>query len=485
MNSKYYKLKTEFNQAKINRDTANTRRCIENALKIIKEQTISKKEQVSLYYSIATAYFDLVRFQDIESDTDNLTTNSLYYFAMAINELDHLKPYQDDLFQRIYTNAAMIHNYNGRIIKALQLFDETSYEENGFPMAMAHKCAVLEKYALLYNVEEQSEILIKVGYENLCAALIGEEAFIREGALDAFKGYKYQLENTYSEHILNRKIRFEDIALGKRKSDIEYRKWTTAMGLNLNVLNDVMLNGLSAFDNIHLPRMRYLSGDDNSKLHYGLFNQIIQEYVSARYLFYHGQKGGKSVSIADANVLQMDMYDTVESYYDFCIRTAFKTIYSLFDKIAFFINEYWKLNLDVDKLSYKTLTNSANFHNKTSDNEMLKAIYWTSKEFYDIDNTATTNPNAKRINKLRNYMEHRYLAATLNDEYKDTKYIKHINTSELYNITCEIFKLCRETIIYLVLAIGIGEKQKSKEGESKGIHYVEKIFYPIKDIQKY
>lgn len=86
--------------------------------------------------------------------------------------------------------------------------------------------------------------------------------------------------------------------------------------------------------------------------------------------------------------------------------------------------------------------------------------------------------------KLRNYMEHRYLAATLSDDCEDTKYIKYITTSELYEKTIELFKLCRETIIYLVLAIGIEGNRKAMEEADKGIEYTVKKFTPIPDICK-
>lgn len=105
---------------------------------------------------------------------------------MATNALSKIKPYTNDLFQRIYTNSAIMYNSNGRIIKALQLLERTTYKENAFPMAMAHRCGILEKYSKLCNHQEKSSTMIKVGYENLCIGLSCEEAFKREGALELF-----------------------------------------------------------------------------------------------------------------------------------------------------------------------------------------------------------------------------------------------------------------------------------------------------------
>ena len=487
MKKDYFELISKFNTTKIENDALATKECISKAKKMLNEVSLPNEEKVSLYYSIATAYSDLARLlikQDEVLEKDELITQSLYYFNMATNDLNKIKPYANDLFQRIYTNAAIMYSSNGRLIKALQLLDKTTYKNNAFPMAMAHRCGILEKYSKLYNHQEKSSTMIKVGYENLCIALSCEEAFKREGALDFFLGYKTYLEKNYTPSVLNKVILYEGISFGKRKKDKDYRTWTTVHSLNLNVLNDIMLNGLSAFDDIHLPDMRYLEGDGTYEFHFGCFNQIIQEYTSARYLLYNGQKEKKSVCTADVNVLQMDMYKTVESYSDFCIRTAFRIIYSLFDRIAFFINEYWKIGISIDKMSYKMLTNNERFCNLTIDNEMLKAIYWTSKEFYEIDYASTINPEAKKMCKLRNYMEHRYLAATLSDDCEDTKYIKYITTSELYARTIELFKLCRETIIYLVLAIEIEENRKAIEEADKGIKYTVKKFTPIPDICK-
>lgn len=471
MTERYRTIAEKFNHFKDKKDITGTKKLICEALSFIEDKNLTSEERVSLYYSIATAYSDIPHFMgdNIEMiEINGLNAKALYFFSMAIAGLENLKPFTNDLFQRIYTNSAVKYADTGRLIKAIQMLNKTSFGENLFPMAMAHAGAFLMDFACLYYEKEQCDILIAVGYENLCIALSCPEALAREGALDAFLEYKSSLESSFPPSILNKQISIDSFSLFNKKTEIDYRNWTTIMGLNLNVLNDVMMNELSAFDNVHLPNMRYLNGENKFSLHFGMFNQIIQEYVSARYLFYDGQRSRKSTRLADRNVYQIDMYEIVNSHSDFCIRTAFRTIYSLFDKIAFFINEYWNVDIPVDRISFSRIWKSGKTKIEVAlkTNFMIRALFWVSQELYE-PNGLDTNPESKRIYQIRNFMEHRYLAATLHEEYIDTKYLKHITTIELYNKTLDLFHLCREAIIYLAIAINIEEARKRKEDNEK------------------
>ena len=101
-------------------------------------------------------------------------------------------------------------------------------------------------------------------------------------------------------------------------------------------------------------------------------------------------------------------------------------------------------------------------------NFMMYAVYWLSKDFYQ-DGEITTKPNSKKIDELRNYMEHRYVASTLFDDKQDNNMIKYVSTVDLYRHTIDLLKTIRELIIYLVLGINIEENQKRKQAHEKGL----------------
>nr|WP_256377094.1 LA2681 family HEPN domain-containing protein [Neglectibacter sp. X4] len=79
---------------------------------------------------------------------------------------------------------------------------------------------------------------------------------------------------------------------------------------------------------------------------HGMFNQIKQEYVYARYECYCSLQTLEQPHFADKETHLINFAD----YPQYGIRieqmkSAFKTLYGLFDKIAFFLNSYFDLGI--------------------------------------------------------------------------------------------------------------------------------------------
>src|SRR5207245_1998729 len=85
----------------------------------------------------------------------------------------------------------------------------------------------------------------------------------------------------------------------------------------------------------------------------GFFNQIKQEFVSARYLYYEGLRS-KGPHFSDRDVLLYNTLDyPVYSLATEKLRAAFRLAYSLFDKISFFLNHYLQLGHNPNKVSFR------------------------------------------------------------------------------------------------------------------------------------
>ena len=80
----------------------------------------------------------------------------------------------------------------------------------------------------------------------------------------------------------------------------------------------------------------------------GFFNQMKQEYVSARFTLYEGLRDTK-IHFSDRGVQLFDTLDfPMHSLATERVRAGFRIAYSLLDKVAFLIDHYWQLGL-VDK----------------------------------------------------------------------------------------------------------------------------------------
>lgn len=93
-------------------------------------------------------------------------------------------------------------------------------------------------------------------------------------------------------------------------------------------------------------------------------------------------------------------------------------------------------------------------------------MYWISKKLYD-KNLNTTNPDAQKMDRLRNALEHKYVKvydSVFQDKTDGSvdKLAEYISEYKLKNITLEIAKTARELIILLSLAIHINENKRSE-----------------------
>ena len=195
-----------------------------------------------------------------------------------------------------------------------------------------------------------------------------------------------------------------------------------------------------------------------------MFNQIKQEYVYARYLCFNSIESD-SVHYADENVDLIDCLDYVQySIRVEGLKASFKTLYSLLDKVAMFINEYYSLKIKTRQVNFHSIWRSNSDLNKMLDKNIgLSSIFWIEKDFDNGDNSLTANPHAKLLKTIRNYLEHRFTNITLNfidgsEENNETRL--YLTEFELQECTLDLLNLVREVIFSLKNAIQISENEK-------------------------
>ena len=248
-------------------------------------------------------------------------------------------------------------------------------------------------------------------------------------------------------------------------------------GLFLNVLNDLPIQNLCfAEDSLQLPPM--VAKLDDKPIYHGMFNQFKQEYIFARYQYYSSLEFGDEAHFADRKTHLTNLFDyplysiRIES-----LKSAYKTLYSLLDKIAFFLNYYFELGLLDRLISFHNVWD----RNKTKNNSLeyaqnygLSALYWISRDLYK-EQSQSAHPHAKRLSDIRNALEHRYVkvcwpfATELSEKRRDSSAF-YISEDELRIQSMELLGIVREALISLTIAVFIEEKKrKAKRGDNEKI----------------
>ncbi len=222
----------------------------------------------------------------------------------------------------------------------------------------------------------------------------------------------------------------------------------------------------------------------------GFYNQLKQEYVSARFLFYEGLSA-EATHFSDRGVL---LYNTLD-YPSYSVATekmkaAFRIAYSLLDKIAYFLNKYLRLEIPERSVYFRSIWyEDGNKHKgvretfTTLKNWPLVGLFWLSKDLYEnrADFKETIEPSAQAMYEVRNHVEHKYLK--LHDSMwsgpmtEDDEVRAGLTDSLAYSMyrtdfeekTLKIIKITRAALIYLSLAICVEEKRRESEKSGEGL----------------
>jgi hypothetical protein len=374
----------------------------------------------------------------------------------------------------IYTNLGTAMNAVGRVPEGITYLDGALAHDPAFAMAKGNKGCLLAKYASALHDPGHRAVLFQLSHTCLTEALSAE---LHEAARKHFAQFKAWVESRIVPEDISRQL--GSPALGCTEEEAAYRRWTLDSRLFVNPLNDGGAFPIAARDVMTLPDMIRPIREGPWPL--GLFNQLKQEFVSARFMFYEGMTADRP-HFSDREVV---LYNTLD-YPSHCLavekmKCAFRLAYSIFDKVAYFLNGYFQLNIDPNRSSFRNLwykdekrENGLRGDLTARDNWPLKALFWLGKDLYENRPgfTEALEPVAKHLRELRNHLEHKYLK--VHDEMWLPGRMEGISGSMVdhlaYSIqrsvfTARVLKLlgmARAALVYLSLAVRFEEIAKGR-----------------------
>jgi hypothetical protein len=259
------------------------------------------------------------------------------------------------------------------------------------------------------------------------------------------------------------------------EDEIDYRTWCSENKLFINPLNDVLTESVVANDYLFTPAM--VLKVDEKPIYQSMFNQLKQEYVSARYLFYEAFLSSE-IHFSDKEVTLMDTLDySVYSLSIEKVKIAFRICYSIFDKISYFLNLYLGLENDPAKVSFRKIwfknLNKNQGLNKIiskSNNWALRGLFWLSKDLYEKDFDVIIEPEAKELANVRNYIEHKSFKVvdSFNSDWTQETETYEIDRGLFEDKTFKILKLSRSALMYLSFLI-YEEESNRQRNRDKGL----------------
>ena len=402
--------------------------------------------------------------------------NALWYYRHAEFLLDRIEkkeeflPYLIGVYSILYVNHANALEQCGRKCSAIDYYGKALSVNPKFGMALGNIARCLQHYALLEGDSGHREVLLKEAFKYNERALNNIDQNTTVEAQAYFeKNYK-KLLLKFGEDWFKNPIEYIVNPI-KSKREADYREWCLANHLFLNSLNDLPESNVAyASDPLHISSIMVSIEKAEIPFVVEMFNQIKEEFVYARLLLYEVGDYKQKVHFADK---ETHIIDTL-NYCSYSIRleklkTTYRTLYSLFDRIAFLLNAYLKLGIKERDVSFDRIFENSNLLNTEINNIAIQALHWIERDFKEKFEDADT-AHTKNLRILRNAMEHKFVSIQLfSPENEDIKIgednIYHVSEDQLTGYTMDLIKLVREAIIELIVAIRIEEQKRHMNGD--------------------
>lgn len=421
--------------------------------------------------------------------------NQILFLRRAINN-----PAFDnaEAFRRcqILTNLANFLNMVGRFVEAHEYWNRALSIEPRFWMALGNRGYGRINYAKAIYSGHKREELIWAAYRDLTRAvqLIDDYPYGSPGAPEFFRRQATNLISMFGQDFLDHDMDFIDYPLGRSSREKAYRTWALRETLFLNTLNDLGTYSAAASDPLHLPP--FVVPLNEPPVLIGFYNQIKQEYVTARWLFFDAMTS-EAPHFSDREVYLLNTLDyPIYSLSIEKMKLSFRATYSIFDKIAYFLNSYMKIGIPEKQVNFRSLwshssKNKSNLRPEFNklENWPLRGLYWLSKDFSESAFSDITEPDALNINFDRNHIEHKYfkvhddiffLDKETDPIFMDT--LAHsVTRNSLETKTLRLLKLARAALIYL--ACGMSARERSLRAEKGQDLMMVNMHLPVMDHQ--
>jgi hypothetical protein len=452
-----------------------------DAITTLRQRQLSSTHDAVLHYFEGNAWSGL---QSIERETtashwawDDFAMGqriSCFRRALVSDGYVMLDPYRR---AQTLTNLGTAMSNLGRFVEAVEYWQRAIKEHAELGMALAAKAeGLLFCCRYLYDEGHRREF----AHSAYWAYRDASEKLLEGQSPEHVQRQIFELEQ-WAPQLIGARPVYNTFSLGRTKDEQSYRRWCVENMLFLNPMNVITQRSVSANDVMSLPPMRGSFAEiARGRGFVGLFNAMKQEYIAARAAAYKGLDTRKR-QFADRDVHLQDTLD-VRSYglHLEQQKIAFRVAYSIFDKVAYFLNEYFRLGIKPSQVSFRTLW-YANEDKRllrevfiARKNWPLRGLFWLSKDLAAHDSSVSQEslePDARGVAKLRNALEHKCVrlfdvGVDPSEQWDEDAFALTLTVSAMQGYTLRILKKARAAMMYLSMAVHLEERER--EGPESG-----------------
>lgn len=436
------------------------------------ESKLPAAETALLYYFQANIHSALYRTSGRHQEwlwSDPHRETEIFSLRRAINHSGFTSLHAIRQLQ-ILTNLANGLDHLGRTVEALEYYDRALALSPNFGMALGNRG--LARYGFATSLFDQTEFSIGLllAHEDLAAAVGGGMLWDNdpEDAKRVFLVRMKHIERGANVAKMRDSFNLDEGQLGTSKTERTYRDWSLTNRLFLNPINVFGGYRIAASDVMTLPAHAAQSGDP--PMYIAWYNQMVREFVTARSLLFEATRL-QSDHYSDHKVILVNTLD----YPVFAMsaekaRLAFRSAYSLLDKIAGFLNSYLGIGLPAESVTARNIWTEQKRLRKYFEerpNLSLRGLYWLFRDILDDHGDVIRNamePEAVDLKLIRHALEHRCLVLREYDRSDSMGIVQTMTLREFDAKALKLLKLARAALIHLSLAVHEEERKQDKKG---------------------
>jgi hypothetical protein len=457
--------------------------------KALEQKGVCDEEAILLDYSRASAIAGQRYGTEWQWEQPTLA-RELFYLRRAVS---HQKFAQvpDVIRCMCLNNLGNRLSVAGRVIEALDCWRRALEVRPNFGMSLCNRARTIAAYGEALGDTGKQALFLWVAHREASAALAPTALYtdIRDERIrEVVKVLKERIESVMDVDAVTAldPLAWQDTFATQEERD--YRHWCLVNCLFLNPSNDLGPYPTATIDSMGLAA--HVVPVDAPYTFESFFDQMKQEYVSARWLLYEGLIL-KRPHFSDRDVLlqatepRPSLSLAVEK-----VKAAYRVSYSLFDKVGFFVNAYMALGIPERGVSFRTLWRSGEKKPIRKQFDLTSnwgfcALYWLAKDFFEKANDDVAEPQARGLSDIRNYIEHKYLRVTVagSPTMPPDDLALMVSRQQFESKAMHLLKLARSALIYL--AIGVRFEEQRREPGRAGVPIQELPFTPdLPDAEK-
>jgi len=260
--------------------------CIKQGDEIKSTLLGTEDDAAVLYYYLGNAWanLDSMYCQDKKSDLDfdrkelsNAIKNFRQFLSMSADSAGFC-----EIWVRANINIGNLFSDSGRVIFAIESWKKALDFSPLFGMAGCNLAKGLVSYGSMLYDQNHGSLMYRRAYKLYLYYL--DCPLVQPGTRKQFREAIDQLEDLCDPSFLRSDESFDEYTLGSSLAEKRYRKWVAENPLFLNPINDIYSESIVCHDIVGLPDMNVMI--DFPLVFHGFYNQIKQEYISARYLYF-------------------------------------------------------------------------------------------------------------------------------------------------------------------------------------------------------